>query len=186
MNAPRTRSSPNPTFAERIIINKVFQQGHLLLGKSIPGVHSTDRYGFSVLNTLLGDGMSSRLYQRVRERAGLAYSVYTSLQPYPHASILAGNSDPMNQDGSVIGGAAVISGSLADLARCPGFSDGGGNDASAPGFAAAGSPSGGDGIWRVHAITSMAISVRGLASDVTMPAWTRKSPKCWSDVRSPA
>lgn len=80
VSAPRVRTAPVVMPAERISINKSFQQGHLLLGKIIPGVLSADRYGFSVLNTLLGDGMSSRLYQRVRERAGLAYSVYSSVQ----------------------------------------------------------------------------------------------------------
>ena len=75
-----TRTPPEILPAERVMITKQFQQGHLLLSKRIPDVRSADRYAFSVLNTLLGDGMSSRLYQRIRERAGLAYSVYSSLQ----------------------------------------------------------------------------------------------------------
>ena len=74
------RIPPEVLPSERIVITKQFQQGHLLMSKRIPDVRSADRYCFSVLNTLLGDGMSSRLYQRVRERAGLAYSVYSSLQ----------------------------------------------------------------------------------------------------------
>lgn len=74
------RIAPEILPAERAVITKQFQQGHLLLSKRIPDVRSADRYAFSVLNTLLGDGMSSRLYQRIRERAGLAYSVYSTLQ----------------------------------------------------------------------------------------------------------
>ncbi len=77
---PIKRTTPEIPPPERIVINKQFQQGHLLLSKRIPGVRSADRYCFSVLNTLLGDGMSSRLYQRIRERSGLAYSVYSSIQ----------------------------------------------------------------------------------------------------------
>mgnify|MGYP000853163071 CR=1 FL=1 len=79
-STPTHRVIPEIQPPERIVINKQFQQGHLLLSKRIPGVRSDDRYGFSVLNTLLGDGMSSRLYQRIRERSGLAYSVYSSIQ----------------------------------------------------------------------------------------------------------
>jgi predicted Zn-dependent peptidase len=74
------RITPELLPAERVIINKQFQQGHLLLSKRIPGVRSADRHCFSVMNTLLGDGMSSRLYQRIREKSGLAYSVYSSIQ----------------------------------------------------------------------------------------------------------
>ncbi|MBI3260692.1 MAG: insulinase family protein [Ignavibacteriae bacterium] len=77
---PTERITPEILPPERVVITKQFQQGHLLLSKRIPGVRSEDRYCFSVLNTLLGDGMSSRLYQRIRERSGLAYSVYSSIQ----------------------------------------------------------------------------------------------------------
>ncbi|HRK59662.1 MAG TPA: insulinase family protein, partial [Candidatus Kapabacteria bacterium] len=44
------------------------------------GVRSEQRYALAVFNTLLGDGMSSRLYQSIREKSGLAYSIYSTLQ----------------------------------------------------------------------------------------------------------
>lgn len=59
---------------------KDFQQSHLFFGTVTPGVKSDERYALAVFNTLLGDGMSSRLYQKVREKGGLAYSIYSTLQ----------------------------------------------------------------------------------------------------------
>ena len=52
-----------------------------------------------VLNTILGGGsMSSRLYEEVREKRGLAYSVYTSVQPYKQTSIFAGGVATKNEE----------------------------------------------------------------------------------------
>lgn len=53
------------------------EQAHVVLG--MPGIARTDdrRWALGVLNTALGGGMSSRLFQEVREKRGLAYSVYS-------------------------------------------------------------------------------------------------------------
>jgi predicted Zn-dependent peptidase len=53
------------------------EQLHIVLGFEGVGVHDPDYYAHSVLSTLLGGGMSSRLFQEVREKRGLAYSVHT-------------------------------------------------------------------------------------------------------------
>ncbi|AWK85593.1 M16 family metallopeptidase [Azospirillum thermophilum] len=53
------------------------EQLHLVLGFDGVGVHDPDFYAHSVLSTLLGGGMSSRLFQEVREKRGLVYSIYT-------------------------------------------------------------------------------------------------------------
>ncbi len=63
-------------------IKRQIQQSHLVLGKRTKGFRSEERYPLAVLNTLLGDGMSSRLYQNLREKHGLAYSIYSSLYNY--------------------------------------------------------------------------------------------------------
>ena len=57
------------------IEHRAIEQGHLCL--ALPGLPRThpDRYALSVLNTLLGDGMSSRLFLSIREDKGLAYAV---------------------------------------------------------------------------------------------------------------
>ena len=68
---------------------------HLCLGvPSYPLPHQ-ERFACYVLNTLLGGGMSSRLFQNIRERQGLAYAVFSELNPYRDTgclSIYAGTS----------------------------------------------------------------------------------------------
>jgi predicted Zn-dependent peptidase len=69
------------------------EQAHVLLG--VPGLsrHDPLRAALSVLNTALGGGPSSRLFQQVREQRGLAYSVYSSSVSYADAgafSVYAG------------------------------------------------------------------------------------------------
>ncbi|MGW4727546.1 M16 family metallopeptidase [Streptomyces sp. S1] len=59
------------------LLNRRTEQAHVVLG--MPGLARTDerRWALGVLNTALGGGMSSRLFQEVREKRGLAYSVYS-------------------------------------------------------------------------------------------------------------
>jgi predicted Zn-dependent peptidase len=56
---------------------KPIQQAHICLGTHGFSVKDEKRYELQVLNTLLGDGMSSRLFQHIRERYGFAYAVYS-------------------------------------------------------------------------------------------------------------
>jgi len=74
---------------------KALEQVHLCLGvPSYPLPHQ-ERFACYVLNTLLGGGMSSRLFQNIRERQGLAYAVFSELNPYRDTgclSIYAGTS----------------------------------------------------------------------------------------------
>jgi predicted Zn-dependent peptidase len=67
---------------------KSLEQVHLCLG--IPGVNQThpQRYAVYVLNTLLGGGMSSRLFQEIREKRGKAYSVYSFSSTYKDVGYL--------------------------------------------------------------------------------------------------
>lgn len=74
------RRKPRITSSQKIRFTKDFQQSHLLLSTITEGVRSEQRYALAVFNTLLGDGMSSRLYQSIREKSGLAYSIYSTLQ----------------------------------------------------------------------------------------------------------
>ncbi len=68
--------------------SKSLEQAHLCLGVS--GVHQThpERYTAYVLNTLLGGGMSSRLFQEIREKRGKAYSVYSFSSSYKDVGYL--------------------------------------------------------------------------------------------------
>lgn len=64
------------------LINRDSEQTHLTLGVRIPGRHWKDRWALSVLNTALGGGLSSRLFQQIRESRGLAYSVYSAVDTF--------------------------------------------------------------------------------------------------------
>ena len=55
------------------------KQAHVCLGTVGYSIRHKDRYPLLIMNALLGEGMSSRLYQSVRERHGLAYTVYSFL-----------------------------------------------------------------------------------------------------------
>jgi len=88
---------PVPSTHARIALRnkKSLEQVHLCLGvPSYPLGHG-ERFACYVLNTLLGGGMSSRLFQNIRERQGLAYAVFSELSPYRDTgclSIYAGTS----------------------------------------------------------------------------------------------
>ena len=75
-----------PTVVPQILIrNKDLEQSHVCLGvSSYPQKHD-DRYASYLLNTVLGGSMSSRLFQNVREKRGLAYAVFSGLSSYRDA-----------------------------------------------------------------------------------------------------
>jgi len=56
-------------------INRKLEQVHFCMGTLGPRRNSDDRFAFSILNTILGGGASSRIFQEVREKRGLAYSI---------------------------------------------------------------------------------------------------------------
>ena len=64
------------------VYDKDIEQAHICV--SLKGLPITDqnRYAFSLLNTVIGGNMSSRLFQEIRERRGLAYSVYSFISSY--------------------------------------------------------------------------------------------------------
>jgi predicted Zn-dependent peptidase len=75
-----------PTVVPKIQIrSKELEQSHICLGASSYPQNHDDRYASYVLNTLLGGSMSSRLFQNVREKRGLAYAVFSGLSAYRDA-----------------------------------------------------------------------------------------------------
>src|ERR1700731_540924 len=83
--------SPKPKTFSRINLRnkKSLEQVQICIGvPSHPMAHER-RYASYILNTLLGGGMSSRLFQNIRERQGLAYSIYSDLNPYRDTGCLA-------------------------------------------------------------------------------------------------
>jgi len=75
--------------SRRIVLDKDLEQTHLLLGTSCPSMTSADRYCVHVLNVILGGGMSSRLFQTIREEHGLAYAVFSGVNAYTDAGYLS-------------------------------------------------------------------------------------------------
>lgn len=75
--------------SRRIVLDKDLEQAHLVLGMCCPSMTSADRYSVHVLNVILGGGMSSRLFQTIREEHGLAYAVYSGVNAYTDAGYLS-------------------------------------------------------------------------------------------------
>jgi len=83
--------SSTPKISSRIVLRnkKALEQVQLCIGVPAYPIAHEKRHAGYVLNTLLGGGMSSRLFQNIRERQGLAYSIYSDLNPYRDTGCLA-------------------------------------------------------------------------------------------------
>ncbi|HEY6596887.1 MAG TPA: pitrilysin family protein, partial [Asanoa sp.] len=81
--APRTRGG------QVVVTHKDTEQAHVVVGA--PGISRLDerRFALAVLNNVLGGGMSSRLFQEIRERRGLAYSVYSYSTQFSDSGLFA-------------------------------------------------------------------------------------------------
>ena len=78
-----------PTVTPKLQVrNKELEQSHICLGTIAYQQAHDDRYVSYVLNTLFGGSMSSRLFQNVREKRGLAYAVFSGLNAYRDAGSL--------------------------------------------------------------------------------------------------
>jgi predicted Zn-dependent peptidase len=72
------RATPHITLRRK----KALEQVQFCLGVPAPPVNDRRRYGVYLLNTILGGGMSSRLFQTIREDQGLAYSIFSEMNPF--------------------------------------------------------------------------------------------------------
>src|SRR6516162_1353606 len=84
-------SGAPPKINSRIILRnkKALEQVQICIGVPSYRVNHERRFVGYVLNTLLGGGMSSRLFQNVREKQGLVYSIFSELNPYKDTGCLA-------------------------------------------------------------------------------------------------
>lgn len=71
------KAGKSPDFVQ--VIEKDIQQSHIVLGKRSSSVKDPKKYPLAIVNNLFGGTMSSRLFQNVRERKGLAYSIYSQI-----------------------------------------------------------------------------------------------------------
>jgi predicted Zn-dependent peptidase len=90
MPVPNGHHHPAPKISSKIITRnkKSLEQVQLCMGVPAPPIGDEQRYVSFILNTLLGGGMSSRLFQKVREEQGLVYSIYSDLNPYSDTGCL--------------------------------------------------------------------------------------------------
>lgn len=101
---PTRPSSPPEPFREtagepRILLGyRDIEQANVCLAVPALSYHHPDRYPLLLLNTILGSGMSSRLFQEVREERALVYNIYSSLRHYADtgAAIIYAGVDPEN------------------------------------------------------------------------------------------
>jgi predicted Zn-dependent peptidase len=82
-------SVPRPAPHITLRTKRELEQVHLCLG--VPALPMTDdrRFAVSVLNNVLGGGMSSRLFQNIRERQGLAYAIFSEMNSYRDVGMLS-------------------------------------------------------------------------------------------------
>ena len=85
MRAP-SRQPPQPN-RHFYIEDRDSQQANLVLGVPSLGRHDERRFTLEVMNTILGGGMSSRLFKKIREELGLAYAVFSSASLFEDSGI---------------------------------------------------------------------------------------------------
>lgn len=78
---------PHPAAPILVRRKKELEQAHLILASPFPSARDEDRYAASLLSSVIGGGTSSRLWQRVREERGLAYSVGAVGSHYTDAGV---------------------------------------------------------------------------------------------------
>ena len=76
-----------PFSAQLLVRNKDLEQSHLCVGAPGYPQNHVDRYVGYLMNTMLGGSMSSRLFQNIREKRGLAYAVFSGLSAYRDAGM---------------------------------------------------------------------------------------------------
>jgi predicted Zn-dependent peptidase len=85
------------------LTTKRVEQAHMILGFPAEALGNNDRYKDAVLNTILGSGMSSRLFTEVREKRGLAYAVKSDIDRYADTGYFAvyAGTDPKNANEAI-------------------------------------------------------------------------------------
>ena len=83
---PRTNK---PVVSSKVgVLKKDLEQVHMILGALAPSAVSPERYSGFLLNAVLGGSMSSRLFQEIREKRGLAYAVHSYVTPYMDTGLM--------------------------------------------------------------------------------------------------
>jgi predicted Zn-dependent peptidase len=113
----RVEDEAPPVVSTLVTREKDLEQSHLCLGtRAYPQSHD-DRYTLYILNTLLGGSMSSRLFQNIREKRGLAYAVFSGLAAYRDAGMLTVYAGCANESVAEVLGLVIEE--LRELKRAP-------------------------------------------------------------------
>lgn len=87
---PFSRNLTNPEVCKTSrFYFKETEQAHICLAMPALSAHDESRYSLAVMDSIVGSGMSSRLFQTIREREGLAYSVYSYANGYTETGLYA-------------------------------------------------------------------------------------------------
>ena len=88
---PNGHPDPVPTPSPKVTLRskRELEQVHICIGLKAYPMADQRRFAVSVLNNVLGGGMSSRLFQNIREKQGLAYAVFSELNPYRDTGMLS-------------------------------------------------------------------------------------------------
>ena len=88
MEDPGADSTPKPDPHMTARTKRELEQVHMCIGVAAYPMADQRRFAVGVLNNILGGGMSSRLFQNIREKQGLAYAVFSDLSPYRDTGLL--------------------------------------------------------------------------------------------------
>ena len=88
-SAPERERPGLPPVRPLLVQHRDTEQAHLVVGVRALARDDDDRFALSILNQILGGGMSSRLFQEIREKRGLAYSVFSYRAAYLESGMLA-------------------------------------------------------------------------------------------------
>jgi predicted Zn-dependent peptidase len=87
--SPPLRVPPGEGGMRSVVVPRATEQAHLVVGVRAPDRHDPERWALAALDHALGGGVSSRLFQEIRERRGLAYSVFSDRIAFEDAGSLA-------------------------------------------------------------------------------------------------
>lgn len=111
---PPERAAPSAASRALDVTTRETEQAHLVLGVPAPGRRAPERFALSLLNQTLGGGVSSRLFQKIREERGLCYSVVSDRIAYADAGALAVSVGTAPERASAVLG--LVSAELDELA----------------------------------------------------------------------
>ena len=80
---------PTAASSSIAVLEKELEQVHMMIGTIAPSSVSENRHASFLMNAILGGSMSSRLFQEIREKRGLAYAIHSYLTPYIDTGMLA-------------------------------------------------------------------------------------------------